>query len=256
MAAKRYELTDTQWDRIKDLIPRAKTGRPPKDDRMMLNAMLWLARSGAAWADIPARFGPHQTVYSRFCKWRDDRTLLRIFQELNADADYENLCIDSTSIKAHPQSAGAKKGAVNSENNQFIGVSHGGKTTKIHAIVDALGNPVHFLLTGGNIFDASAAIDLLSGVKISGSNILGDKAYGTNAIRTYITEQRALYTIPPKSNVIEPWFCDFHTYKERHLIECFFNKLKVFRRVATRYDKLAVSFLAFVHLASIWILLK
>ena len=49
MAARRYELTDTQWDRIKDLIPRAKTGRPPKDDRMMLNAMLWLARSGAAW---------------------------------------------------------------------------------------------------------------------------------------------------------------------------------------------------------------
>ena len=65
-----------------------------------------------------------------------------------------------------------------------------------------------------------------SEVKISGSNILGDKAYGTNSIRTYITEQRASYTIPPKSNVIEPWFCDFHTYKERHLIECFFNKLK------------------------------
>ena len=51
MAARRYELTDTRWDRIKDLIPRAKTGRPPKDDRMMLNAMLWLARSGAAWVD-------------------------------------------------------------------------------------------------------------------------------------------------------------------------------------------------------------
>ena len=119
-----------------------------------------------------------------------------------------------------------------------------------------LGNPVHFLLTGGNIFDASAAIDLLSGVNISGSNILGDKAYGAKSIRAYIAEQGASYTIPPKSNVVEPWFCDFHTYKERHLIECFFNKLKVFRRVATRYDKLAVSFLAFVHLASIWILLK
>ena len=93
---------------------------------------------------------------------------------------------------------GCKKGAVNSENNQFIGVSHGGKTTKIHAVVDALGNPVHFLLTGGNIFDASVAIDLLSEVNISGSNVLGDKAYGTNSIRTYITEQRASYTIPPK----------------------------------------------------------
>ena len=65
MAARRYELTDTQWDRIKDLIPRAKTGRPPKDDRMMLNAMLWLARSGAAWADIPARFGPCLLYTSR-----------------------------------------------------------------------------------------------------------------------------------------------------------------------------------------------
>lgn len=77
---------------------------------MMLNAMFWLARSGAAWADILERYGPHQTVYSRFCKWRDDGTLLRIFHALNADVDYENLSIDSTSIKAHPHSAAAKKG--------------------------------------------------------------------------------------------------------------------------------------------------
>ena len=65
MAARRYELTDTQWDRIKDLIPRAKTGRPPKDDRMMLNAMLWLARSGAAWADIPARISLRDSGHIR-----------------------------------------------------------------------------------------------------------------------------------------------------------------------------------------------
>ena len=64
MAAKRYELTDAQRDRIKDLIPRAKIGRPPKDDRMMLNAMLWLARSGAAWADIPAQFGAADPYHS------------------------------------------------------------------------------------------------------------------------------------------------------------------------------------------------
>jgi len=57
MAVRRYELTDAQWEQIKDIIPRPKTGKPPKDDRMMLNAMFWLARSGAAWADIPARFG-------------------------------------------------------------------------------------------------------------------------------------------------------------------------------------------------------
>ena len=58
MAAKRYELSDTQWEQIREMIPCAKTGRPPKDDRLMLNATLWLARSGAAWADIPERYGP------------------------------------------------------------------------------------------------------------------------------------------------------------------------------------------------------
>ncbi len=68
--------------------------------------------------------------------------------------------------------------------------------------------------------------------------------------------QKASYTIPPKQNCPEPWDCDFALYKERHLVECFFNKLKAFRRVATRYDELAVSFMAFVHLASICILSK
>ena len=68
MAVKRYELSDTQREHIQDLIPHAKTGQPPKDDRLILNAIFWLARSGAAWADIPERYGPYQTVYSRFCK--------------------------------------------------------------------------------------------------------------------------------------------------------------------------------------------
>lgn len=122
--------------------------------------------------------------------------------------------------------------------------------------MDALGNPVHFLLSGGQVHDASAAVELLSGVSIAGSNILGDKAYGSTEIREYITGQNATYTIPPKDNTVEPWFCDFVLYKERHLVECFINKLKAFRRVATRYDKLAVSFLAFIHLAAICILLK
>ncbi len=167
MGAKRYELSDEQWKQIKEMLPRAKTGKPPKDNRIMMNAILWLARSGAAWADIPERYGSYKTVYSRFCKWRDDGTLLHIFEALNEDADFENLSIDSTSIKAHPQSAGAKKGAVNAENNQFIGVSRVGKTTKIHAVVDGLGNPVRFMLTGGQVHDSKAAVDVLSGINIS-----------------------------------------------------------------------------------------
>ena len=112
------------------------------------------------------------------------------------------------------------------------------------------------MLTGGQVHDFKATVDVLSGIDISGSNILGDKAYGTEKIRTYITEQNAKYTIPPRENNSDPWYCDYWLYKERHLVECFFNKIKAFRRVATRYDKLASSFLAFVHVASIWLLSK
>ena len=110
MGNKRYELTEEQWNRIKDLIPQSKKGRPRKDDHLMLNAMLWLARSGAGWEDLPERYGPWKTVYSRFCKWRDDGTFLRIFEVLTQDSDMENLSLDSTVVKAHPHSAGAKKG--------------------------------------------------------------------------------------------------------------------------------------------------
>lgn len=107
---RRYELSDEQWEQIKDLFPKAKTGRPAKDNRLMFNAILWIARSGAPWRDLPERFGSWKTVYSRFCKWRDEGVLNSIFIHLNEDADYENLSIDSTIVKAHQHSAGAKKG--------------------------------------------------------------------------------------------------------------------------------------------------
>ena len=104
--------------------------------------------------------------------------------------------------------------------------------------------------------DNTLAIEVLSSIDIKGSNVLGDKAYGTKEIREYITSREASYTIPPKSNTQNPWDCDWWLYKERHLVECFFNKIKHFRRIATRYDKLASSFLGFVYCASIFILSK
>ena len=139
--------------------------------------------------------------------------------------------------------------------NKAVGVSKGGRNTKIHAIVDGLGNPVSFLLSGGNDHDAKHAIPLLGQIEIQGSNILGDKAYNAKAIRDYIVTREASYIIPPKINDPNPWPVDYHTYKERYLVECFFQKLKWFRRVFTRYDKLDASFLAFVMVAAIAILL-
>ena len=113
---------------------------------------------------------------------------------------------------------------------------------------------MNFILSGGQTYDSKAAIELLSGVDITGSHILADKAYGAASIRKYITEQGGEYTIPPRRDIKEPWYYDRDRYKHRHVIECFFNRLMVFRRIATRYDKLASSFAAFVCAASIALL--
>ena len=139
--------------------------------------------------------------------------------------------------------------------DKAVGRTRGGLNTKLHAIVDGLGNPVKFLLSAGNDNDCVHAIELLENVELCGSNVLADRAYGARSIREYITEHGAHYVIPPQNNVSNPWPVDWYLYKERHLIECFFQKIKWFRRIATRYDKLDASFLAFVYLAAIAILL-
>ena len=139
---------------------------------------------------------------------------------------------------------------------QDIGTSRGGKNTKIHALVDGLGNPIRLIFTGGEVHDSQKGVPLLEGFDIEGVAVLGDKAFGTIEIRSYIHERGGIVVIPPKSNTVNPWECDFHHYKERHVVEVFFNKLKHFRRIATRYDKLSYMFQAFVILACIMIWLK
>ena len=99
MKARRYEFTDKEWALIRPLIPISHTGRPQKDVRAHLNGILWLAR----WSDLPARFGPHQTVYSCFCRWQDDGTLKKIFELCAASSTGADLSMDSTSIKASVQ---------------------------------------------------------------------------------------------------------------------------------------------------------
>jgi transposase len=123
-------------------------------------------------------------------------------------------------------------------------------------VVDALGNPIYVSLSAGQVNDCVVATEVLSHLPLNGTLVMADKAYGTKAVREFISQQQAEYCIPPKANIQDPWPCDWWQYKERHLVECFFQKLKLFRRIATRYDKLARRFLAFVHLACIFICLK
>lgn len=221
---KRYEITSKERERIKGLFPTeraGKRGRPAKSNRNMFNGMLWIARSGAQWREPPSCYGPWQTVYSRFEKRRDNGVLEKVFRTLSSDADMENISIDSTCVKVHQSANGGGKTA-----DKAVGHTRGGLNTKIHTVVDGLGNPLYFQLSAGNVNDSEIAVNVLFHVDISQSNVLADKAYGTNEILDYIQRQDSEYTIPPKANTVNPWRCDWVLYKERHLIECFFQQIK------------------------------
>ena len=127
-------------------------------------------------------------------------------------------------------------------------------TTKIHALVDALGNPVAFSLTQGQVSDLSQAESLLEDV--APEAFLADKAYDADRLILALEARGINPVIPPKANRKVQRPCDFALYRERNLVERFFNTLKHFRAIATRYDKLARNFLSAVHLAAMLILLK
>ena len=116
--------------------------------------------------------------------------------------------------------------------------------------MDGLGYPLVLELTGGQVHDGIMLQNCLEQLDISGSIVLADKAYGSWENREYIANHDADFCIPPKSNSVDPWYTDFYHYKERHLVECFFMKLKEYRRIAMRFEKLACRFLAFIHLAA------
>jgi len=127
-------------------------------------------------------------------------------------------------------------------------------STKIHALADALGNPLAFLLTPGQTHDLVGADALLP--QMAADTLIGDKAFDADArVREPLAAVGKSAVIPPKPNRLTPPDFDRDLYKERHLIENFFCKLKQFRAIATRYDKTARNFLAAVHLAAalIWL---
>jgi transposase len=136
-----------------------------------------------------------------------------------------------------------------------MGRSRGGLTTKIHAVTDARGLPIRLAITPGQDHDATAAADLLIELE-DGQIVLGDKAYDADWIRQPIEDQGAAPNIPDRSNRRQRHCFSKTLYKQRNLIERFFNKIKYFRRLATRYDKLGSCFLTMLKLAAIRIWLR
>ena len=120
--------------RIKELLPpehpkEGKSGRPAKcDNRTVMNGLLWIAGGGTPWRELPERYGPWQTGYARFRKWRKMWVFEAVFQVLTMNADFENILIDSTSCKVHQSASGGEKSG-----NKSVGISKGDKNSKIHA---------------------------------------------------------------------------------------------------------------------------
>jgi transposase len=114
--ARRFEVTDEQWTRLEGLLPGKATdpGVTARDNRSFLDAVLWIARTGAPWRDLPERFGPWNSVFQRFNRWAKSGVWARVMETLGNDADLEHLLIDATVVRAHQHAAGARKKGVQS----------------------------------------------------------------------------------------------------------------------------------------------
>jgi transposase len=115
MTVRRYGLRDDQWERIKDLLPgrAGLVGRPGRDNRLFVDAVLYRYRAGIPWRDLPERFGDFRVVHTRFSRWAVGGVWQKLFEHLAGEADNEYAMIDSTIVRAHQHSAGARKKGAN-----------------------------------------------------------------------------------------------------------------------------------------------
>jgi transposase len=259
MHARRYELTDFEWSIIAPLLPNKPRGKVRADDRKVLNGIYWRLRTGSPWADIPERYGPATTCYNRFVRWRKVGVWDRIFEAVSKVYDGDLQMVDSSSIRVHQHAANVKKGvrktpaSGNLSAARCMGRSRGGLTTKIHAVVDADGNPIAIKLSEGQAHDGRSAADMLDSVG-PGQILLADRAYDSDALRQSLADRGAWANIKPISQRVNVPAFSPYLYRFRNLVERFFNKLKHFRAVATRFEKHDANYLALVKIAAtrIW----
>lgn len=265
----RHGLTDEQWSRLEHLFPTRTggPGRPPVDQRRVVDAILWVLRTGAPWRDLPEEFGKWQTVYTYFAKWRDDGTFQAVQDFLQSELlALEKLqndlwSVDGTNIRATRAAVGGgKKERAEEPADHALGRSRGGFGTKVHLLVDASGVPLGFHLTAGQaheltgleaLLDPDDATPLLHLVEPAA--LAGDKGYSANWVRERIAAVGWRPVIPTRSN--EHRVCndafDPRLYKRRNVVERCVGWLKECRRIATRYEKLAVSYAAMLTLACV-----
>ena len=193
-----------------------------------------MTRGGCQWRLLPPDYGCCHAIHQRFRRWSQKGVWQKLFEHCQDYPDLQAIMIDGTIVRAHACAAGYAKDS--------------------HALVDALGNPLRFILTPGQRNEITQAEALMKG--FNDTVLIADKGYDSNAFVTHLHEIACVPVVPSRRNRKVHRHYDTEEYKESHLIECFFGKIKHYRRVFSRYDKSAASFLSFLHFASVFIWLK
>ena len=234
----RFDLSDDEWALLEPLMPKSRKSARA-DDRKIMNAIFYVLRTGMPWRDLPERYGPYTTAYNRFNRWSRRGIWKRIFDTLAAEIARQPVSDRQHDRESPSRGQRRKRG----EQNQAIGISRGGRSTKIHAIVDSKGRPLNFTVTGGQVHDSQVVGDVLDTPRPPLA-VTADKAYDSEKVRQQIKDEGALPVIPSRSNATKKAYCPKRFYRRRHKIENYFCRIKDWRRIATRYDKLARNFLA------------
>lgn len=261
----RYALSDDQWDVIREFLPaNGHPGQQWKDHRLVIDGILWALSDGGRWRNVPATFGRRKTVYERFRRWSReglwDHILdeLRLRKGLAGDISWELFAVDGSVIGAHQAAAGASKKSRPDEEpeDHALGRRPGGFGTKRH-LVAAIGDgrvlPLVVEVSPGQQHETQRLVPPVETRDEKGmlpEKMAGDKGYSAKWIRAYRLTNGIEPVIPhqktePGRN--DPF--DREAYRQRNLIARGINNRKWLRRVATRYEKLAIHYLGMLKLA-------
>jgi transposase len=210
----------------------------------MVEAMVYLLRTGCPWRDLPIHFGPWSSVYTRWSRWAHSGLWASLLDVLAKNAEGSLRHLDSSHVKVHQDAANPAGG----QENQCLGRTKGGLNCKVTALVDAKGRAVQLAVAPGQRNDMIAAEEI---VLPQEKKVVADKGYDGDQFRRKITEAGSQPCIPARVGRRHPAKHNKGYYRRRHRVENFFQRIKRRRRLGTRYEKLDVTFFAFLCLAAV-----